>query len=341
MPTTPSVRSVAELPDLPAGFTARPLRPEDIAAVAALLEAAEPFDDTGEHESVDDLTEWFVNDRVVLDDDTRVVVAADGSLAGWASVMDLGGHRDEYALRLDGRVHPDVRGHGIGRSLVAWQLDRSSALHHARHPEMPARFAVGVTAAHVPLERLVARLGFEPVQHYLLMRRPLTDLPPVPAPDGVTLRPYDWSRDDEMRQIHNTCFVDHDGVNERDVYSWQTFFTGQRAFRPDLSRIAVADGGILGYALVYEHEADTQATGVREAFFGQIGVLPAARGRGVARAVITASLSAAAAAGLQRAGLTVDTHNTTGALRLYEGLGFAVDGRETIWACRVPAVAAA
>jgi mycothiol synthase len=331
---------VPELPDLPAGFSARPLRSDDVGAVADLLAAAEPFDHTGEHESVHDLTEWFVNDRIVLDDDTRVVEAAGGSLTGWASVMDLGGHRDEYALRLDGRVHPDVRGRGLGRRLLAWQLDRSRALHRARHPEIPARFAVGVTAAHVRLERLVARLGFEPVQYYFLMRRPLTDLPPVPAPDGVTLRPYDWSRDDKIRQIHNTCFVDHAGVNERDRYSWETFFTGQRAFRPDLSRIAVGDGGILGYALVYEHEADTQATGVREAFLGQIGVLPAARGLGVARSVITAALHAAAADGLQRAGLTVDTHNTTGALRLYEGLGFAVDGRETVWALRVPALRA-
>ena len=38
-----------------------------------------------------------------------------------------------------------------------------------------------------------------------------------------------------------------------------------------------------GYTLVYEHDADTAATGVREAYFGQIGVLPAARGRGEVR----------------------------------------------------------
>jgi mycothiol synthase len=332
---------VPELQDLPDGLTARPLRPDDVGAIAALLQAAEPFDDTGEHEDVDDLTEWFVNDRIVLDDDSRVVVAGDGSVVAWATVMDLGDHRDEYALRLDGRVHPDARGRGIGRHLIGWQLERSGALHRARHPEMSARFALGVTAAHHRLERLVVGLGFDPVQYYVLMRRPLTGLPPAQTQAGITLQPYDRARDEEVRQIHNTCFVDHFGTAERDSYAWRTFFTGQRAFRPDLSRIAVSDGAILGYALVYEHAADTEATGVREAYFGQIGVLPESRGRGIAKATVIASLHAAAADGLERAGLTVDSGNTTGALGLYEGLGFEVTHRETVWAHRVPAVSMA
>lgn len=329
---------MAEIRDLPGGLTARALQPADIAAVADLLAAAEPHDQTGEHEDVDDLTEWFVNDRLDLSHDSRVVVTGDGAVIGWATVMDLGNHRDEYALRLDGRVHPDLRGRGVGRALVDWQLARSAELHRARRPEWGARFALGVTAAHRRLERLVIGLGLQPVQYYFSMKRSLTGLPGVPAIEGVHLVPYDWARDDEMRQIHNACFVDHFGSAERDGYAWQTFFTGQRAFRPEISRLAVADGAVLGYALVYEHGADTAATGVREAYFGQIGVLPAARGRGIATAAVAAALHAAAADGAQRAGLTVDSHNTTGALRLYESLGFEVTHRETVWAYRVPAV---
>jgi len=57
----------------------------------------------------------------------------------------------------------------------------------------------------------------------------------------------------------------------------------------------------------------------------------------VASACIAESLHAAAADGMGRAGLTVDTHNTTGALGLYERLGFVVEGREVVWAYRVPA----
>jgi len=203
---------------------------------------------------------------------------------------------------------------------------------------MGGRFAVGVTAAHRSLERLVVRAGFEPVQYYFQMHRPMTALPAPCTADGVEMVPYDWARDEEVRAAHNASFVDHFGSAERDAYAWQTWYTGQRAFRPDVSRLALVDGAVTGYALVYEHEADTEATGLREAYFGQIGVLPGARGRGIASAAITAALHAAAEDGFDRAGLTVDSHNTTGALRLYEVLGFTETRRETVWALRVPAV---
>jgi mycothiol synthase len=329
---------VPELAALPDGLTARPLRADDVDPIVELLAAAEPLDDTGENENADDLTEWFINERLDLAADSRVVQTPDGGVVAWATVMDLGNHREEYALRLDGRVHPDWRGRGIGRRLLDWQLGRSRELHAARHPEMGGRFAVGVTAPHHALERLVVRAGFAPVQYFFQMRRPMTGLPGPRAVEGVQLAPYDWARDEEVRRAHNASFVDHFGTAERDEYAWRTWFTGQRAFRPDVSRLALADGGVVGYALVYEHAADTAATGVREAYFGQIGVLPQARGRGVATAAITAALHAAARDGFERAALTVDSDNTTGALRLYEGLGFELVRRETVWAYRAPGV---
>ena len=325
-----------ELPDLPAGLTARPLRADDMSAVADLLEAAEPVDRTGEHEDAAGLADFLVNDRVDLGLDTVAVLAGD-ELVAYASTVDLGDHRDEYAVMLDGCVHPRERGRGIGRALVGWELSRCGELHDERYPEMPGRFGVGVSSANTSLERLVRRAGFEPVQYYFVMRRPLTDLPPVRAVEGVEVVPFDADRDEQVRRAHNAAFVDHFGTAERDAYAWQTWFTGSKAFRPELSRLALADGAVVGYTLVYEHDADTAATGVREAYFGQIGVLPAARGRGVASACIATSLRAAAGDGMGRAGLTVDTRNTTGALGLYERLGFVVDGREVIWALRVPA----
>lgn len=327
---------MAELPDLPAGLTARPLRADDMAAVADLLAAAEPVDDTGENEDADDLAEFLVNDRVDLGRDTLAVLAGD-ALVGYGCTIDLGDHRDEYALMLFGRVHPDRRGQGIGRALVGWQLARSAELHRERHPEMPGRFAIGVASAMTSLEALVRRSGFAPVQYYFVMRRPLTDLPEIRPVGGVQLQPFDPARDEEVRRVHNLAFVDHFGTAERDEYAWRTWFTGQRAFRPDLSWLALADGAVVGYSLNYEYEADTEATGVREVYIGQLGVARSARGRGLGSALIAASLHAAAEGGVDRAGLTVDTNNTTGALQLYERLGFAVDKRETVWARRVPA----
>jgi ribosomal protein S18 acetylase RimI-like enzyme len=188
------------------------------------------------------------------------------------------------------------------------------------------------------LESLVRRAGLTAQRWYRQMERPLTDLPEPPAVPGVELVPFSWDRDDEIRRAHNAAFTEHHGSAERDPDTWQSMFTGQRSFRPDLSVLAIADGGVLGYVLAYVYEADTAATGVRETHFGQIGVLPQARGRGIASALIAAALRAGVDGDCERAGLEVDSANVTGALRLYESLGFTTARTRVSWSRELPAV---
>jgi len=306
------------------------MRPDDVVAIVALEAAAEPFDQTGDLASPEDLTAWFVNDLVDLERDTRVVCAGD-ELVGWASAIAPPTFRDAYGVHLEGRVHPDWRGRGIGRALLAWQLERGRELHAQRHPEAPARLTATVFTTMPTLEALVRRAGLQPVRWFFHMERLLTDLPPRRRPEGVELVPFSWDRDDEVRRAHNAAFTEHYGSSERDVASWEVMFTGQPSFRPDLSVLAVSGGAVVGYALSYVSEATAAATGSRESYFGQIGVVPAARGRGLSKAVIIEALHAAAAADCQTAGLEVDSENVTDALGLYESLGFATHRTQVSW----------
>ncbi len=186
------------------------------------------------------------------------------------------------------------------------------------------------------LERLLQRAGLAQERWYFAMERPLTDLPGAPVVDGVELIPFTWDRDDEVRRAHNAAFTQHHGSAERDETTWQTLFTGQRAFRPDLSVLAVADGAVVAYVLAYVFAADTQANGFEQVDLGQIGVLPSARGRGLAKATIAAVLQRAAEQGCRSAGLQVDSENVTGALRLYEGLGFTRRRTQGTWTLALP-----
>ena len=321
---------------LPEGLTARPLHPDDVAAIVALEAAAEPVDDTGEHESAEDLTAWFVNDLVDLALDTRVVLAGE-ELVAWASAIAPPTFRDAYGVHLEGRVHPQWRGRGIGRALLAWQVARGTELHAQRHPEAPARLTATVYTTMPSLEALVRRAGFTQARWFFHMERELADLPPRRQVEGVELVPFSWDRDDEVRRAHNAAFTEHYGSSERDVASWQVMFTGQPSFRPDLSVLAVSGGAVVGYALSYVSEATAAATGSRESYFGQIGVVPAARGRGLSKAVIIEALHAAAVADCRTAGLQVDSENVTGALGLYESLGFRTTRTQVSWSLHLPA----
>ncbi|MGY2065393.1 GNAT family N-acetyltransferase [Blastococcus sp. SYSU DS0619] len=332
---------MADFPAVPAGFTARPLHTDDIPAVAALLVAAEPLDDTGEFPEADDVSEWWAGWEIDLARDGLAVRDADGALAGYAVVFAGSGVRDAFRVTLEGRVHPDRRGVGIGAALLDWQLARGAELHAERHPDVPARPVAGVFGTQPHLERLARRRGLTAERWYRTMARELAgglpDLRPVP---GVAFVPFTPDRDDEVRRAHNTAFTQHHGSTERDEAAWQKLFTGQRSFRPDLSVVAVEDGVVLGYALAYVYESDTKARGYREVVLGQIGVLPAARGRGIASSAIAAALRTAAGADCRTAVLDVDSDNVTGALRLYEGLGFETVRTQVSWARALPAVAA-
>jgi mycothiol synthase len=321
---------------LPAGLTARPMRPDDVPAVVELLAAAEAVDDTGAHESVEDLTGFWVNELVDLDQDSRLVSTADGEVVGYATAIAPPTFRDAYGVHLEGRVHPAWRGRGIGRALLAWQLERGTQVHAQRHPETPARLTVTAYTSMPDLAALLRRAGLVEARWFFHMTRPLTGLPEPRTVEGVRLVPFSWDRDDEVRRAHNAAFTEHYGSSERDVASWQVMFTGQRAFRPDLSVLAVEDGAVIGYVLAYVYEANTAALGQRETYFGQIGVLPQARGRGLSKATIVQALHVAAEHDCQTAGLQVDSGNVTGALGLYESLGFTTDRTEVSWSRYLP-----
>ena len=329
---------VAFLPALPEGLTARPLRADDAAAVAAVLAAAEQVDDTGEHPDAEGVAEWWRGWSIDPGRDGLAVLDPAELVVAYATVMASPTYRDALTVYLEGRVRPDLRERGIGRGLLAWQLARGTALHAERHPEAPGALTVEVPGGMPSLEALARRAGLRAERWYREMQRPLTDLPEPRPLAGADIVPFTWDRDDEVRRAHNAAFTRHHGSSERDPESWGALFTGQRGFRPDLSRLAVEDGVVIGYVLAYVYEADTAARGTREVVLGQIGVLPPARGRGVAGALIVEVLLAAAAGDCQSAGLGVDTENVTGALRLYEGLGFRPVRSRVSWTLDLPPV---
>jgi ribosomal protein S18 acetylase RimI-like enzyme len=295
----------------------------------------------------DDLPEWFTPEELADELDPEWVDPLRDTLLGLdetgvARAFGLVGLRngDTSLLRVLcwGAVDPERRGRGIGRELLRWQLERAAERVAVRRAELgaevPARATIAVEERTEDAAKLAARAGMIPLRWYFVMQRDLSaPIEEVKAPDGIDLVPWHPDLDEAVRLAHNEAFADgHWGFQPWTPESWQLWESGSRMFRPDWSWVALEGETVAGYALSAAYEEDWKARGYSEGWTNKLGVRRPWRGQGLARALLTASLHAYAASGMQYAGLDVDADNPSGAVGLYRGLGYEQRRRSTHWA---------
>jgi mycothiol synthase len=134
--------------------------------------------------------------------------------------------------------------------------------------------------------------------------------------------------DEETLAVRNATFADHRGSMAVSADVWDEVVHGHGG-RPDVSFVAVdeASGRLVGICLNQAYPEDEAVTGRKDGIIATLGTLRDARGRGVATALIAASLRAFVGAGFTHAALDVDAENPSGAFQLYRGLGFEPDHR--------------
>lgn len=221
---------------------------------------------------------------------------------------------------LSGAVHPGWRDQKIGHALAGWQVARAREW-AAELPSAPATVWLGVYTDdnQSGAQRLFSNHGLTPERyffdmHHVFARVP--DPPPPPPVAGVTFAPYTASESMAVRDLHNVCFG-----GDVSVDTW-TAMQQRPVFRPEWSWLAYAEGRLIGYAL---NSADEQAwveQGFTEGWTDRLGVHPDYRRRGVARGLLSWSMWSFGRAGLEGAGLGVDTTDAVEALRLYEAIGY-------------------
>jgi mycothiol synthase len=314
-------------------LTWRALRREDAPALARAHAVIEVVDGTGEHFSEEDVRDELEDELLDVGRDTLGALGPDGEFVAFASVRGSATVGDVDRVFADGAVVPAARGRGHGRRLLEWAEQRAATLHRDRHPDVPGAVCVAVHDSNSSKTALVRAAGYEPTRWEYTMTRSVADpLPSIPpAPSGLVPARYGVDRDAAVRQAHRVAFAGQWGFVPPDDRRWSRWFTGSRAFRPDLSRLLLDGDEVAAFLLSYFWEADAAATGIREAFVGQLGVRPQWRRRGVGRLLLATALRSYQQAGYERAALNVDTANPTGALRLYERVGFVVKDTWVTW----------
>lgn len=273
-----------------------------------------------------------------LTEQTRLVIAPDGAVAGfaelWASAPYT--HPEHW-----GCTHPAHTGRGIGTYLVAW-AEAAARRFAARAPAGQAvRLRSFANRSNTASQALLAALGYACVRHFLRMAIDFAEGAPPAAPawpEGVRVRAFVPGQDDEptyrvIRAAFRDSWDHSEQPYDEGLQRFQHFYQHDTAFDPSLWFLAVvgagADEHIVGTTFVrWSMPEDAERCWIRT-----IGVLRDWRRRGIAEALLRHALGEIYRRDRRKAALGVDSASPTGATRLYEKAGMhAVEAKtETVW----------
>lgn len=308
------------------GITWRPFERDDLPEIAAFFTEVETFDANPERTSLVGLQEFWDAERSVPEEDTLAGYDEDGRVVavGWSGCNRA--VTEERRVYLGGAVRPDRRGEGIGRAVLGWEVAHARSWDVAtREPgHGPLVMRLYAPTGQADVRDLADRHGLTVARHFYEMVRPLGPVE-VPALDGIRIVEWEPARSAEAHAVLNAAFRDHWGRVDTTPEMWQEGLDAE-AFRPQWSLLAIdeATDAVVAVALGCAYEQDW-SEGHRQGYTDELGVLREYRGRGIARAMLLESMRRFAADGMDEASLGVDTHNESGALRLYESLGYVVE----------------
>ena len=301
----------------------RPIEPKDAAAWSATLTEIQHADRDWEFLTEQDLLDDFGNPD---HDFPRGSMGAfsDGTMAAFGTVRVRSEADPVHEMRYWGGVHPAWRQRGLGSRLLDWAEDAAVRLHQEHFPGQPLSLS-GSSLTHNPDGgALYAARGYQPVRWFHVMSRDLkAPLPTASLAPDVRVVPFAPAVSEDARGIRNEAFADHWGSTETSAEAWAHHVTGV-TIRPGFSFVAYIGQEPAGFVLSEEYEGYNEAIGGRDLFIGLVGTRRAARGRGIASALLIRALAEAREAGFVSGSLVVDADSPTGAVGLYERVGFTV-----------------
>lgn len=309
-------------------ITIRNYRPDDLSALVALINEADAHDKLERATTLQELDHEMSFPTASPETDCFLAWDSD-RLVGYTDMYVRKGNpkRDkETTIYSWGLVHPRWRRRGLGHRLLATAYRRAQAY----LPEVEVR-RVNLQCTARDVEKgaiaLYESLGMKQVRYFVNLARPINgNLPPVQVPDGFGLRTFDPERDVEtVWWVAEAAFRDHWGHSEGDLND----FLHQIQlpyFRPELWFLAEveATGKVVGLGLNVINPDWLVQTGRQEGYVNTLAVLREYRRQGLGTALLVQSLHALRDEGMESVDLHADAENLTGAMHLYEQVGFNV-----------------
>jgi ribosomal protein S18 acetylase RimI-like enzyme len=146
----------------------------------------------------------------------------------------------------------------------------------------------------------------------------------------LEVRPVPKNRYRDLFNAQNEAFRDHWGFVEATEEDYQRFLS-EPTFNPNLWKVAWDQDQVAGMVLNYVHEEENREYKRKRGYTENISVCRPYRRQGLARYLLVSSIKMFQEMGMEETALGVHTQNQQQALSLYEGVGYKVDKKETVF----------
>jgi mycothiol synthase len=304
-------------------FQARPYAGDaDVPAITALLNLCDAVDDLDDSYTEDDLRREFESPELDAAKDLHLWEDADGRLVGFGQIWI-----PKESEKVDGglylRVHPDARGQHLEEEILAWGEAR--AREAAAEQGKPAQIRCWLREGNY-VGAILEGQGLQIVRYFYKMARPLDEpLPEPQLPEGFRMITATDAGDSHLERwvdMFNGSFIDHWNHHPLSVENHQHWLASPK-YQADRDLVAVApDGTYAAFCFCWNDPDNNARKNRKEGWIDILGTRRGYRKIGLGTAMLLAGMHLLKHEGMDTAVLGVDAENPSGALRLYESVGF-------------------
>jgi len=314
--------SLTETPAIP-GLTFRGFAGEgDYPKMLAVIEASKHVDRVERTDSLDDVQRNYRHLTNCNPYTDMLFAEINGEVIGYNRVWWDKQDNGTLLYWIVGFLHPNWRRRGIG----TFMLQRAEARLRqiaASHASGEKYFQVWANDSELNLQALLESQGYRPARYFFEMTRDINaPLPEASMPPGLEVRPVTEAHYRPIFEAANEAFRDHWGHIERNFDEDFPHWQADPDFNPALWKVAWDGDQIAGMVQNFVNAAENAEYHRKRGYTEGISVRRPWRKLGLARALLVQSIAMFREMGMEETALGVDAENLSGALKLYQGVGY-------------------
>jgi len=294
----------------------------DYEAMCNIINAASKFDKDDNSITVDDIKHDYAH-LTKSNPETDMIFAEVNNEPVAYSRVDWWQEEDPndriYAYFI--HIVPEWREKGIEEAMMQWCESRLRSIAQ-NHPADSKRFfqnsSLGKKKGY---NKILEAQEFKPTRYFIEMSRTLENIPEAELPEGIEARPVTKELARKVWNASVEAFRDHWGYAEPEENEFESY-QSSKYFQPELWQAAWDGDEVVSSVQNYIDQDYNKKFQRKRGWTESISTRREWRKRGIARALIVRSMHMHKARGMTEVALGVDTENPSGALKLYQGLGY-------------------